>query len=181
MSGIKSPIKFADQKVVQSSYANWANLPLACGVQCEISIPTARRAARAWTTAKKTQMNPLPHDLVDAEMREWHACDISRQSLCMNRRSYPRIQNPFEVVIYGISAGEVPFEFHTRVDNLSFTGLYFRIPQLIKERSEVEVEVRFSDEGTAIQVKGEVLRAEPKPGMIYGVAVKVRKHKFLWK
>jgi hypothetical protein len=129
-------------------------------------------------------MNPLPAELANFEMQVGNQHDSAQQSLHLNRRHYPRIQNPFPARVCGVNTEGVPFEFHTRIDNLSVTGLYLRVPEQIKECSELEVKVQFSDnfgEGTAIQVKGIILRAEPKPGMIYGIAVKFLKHKFLWK
>jgi hypothetical protein len=129
-------------------------------------------------------MSSVSLNLVELDVRIRHDGERLIESKGRERRRYPRIYNPFLARVKGVSAEGNSFECLTAVDNLSFRGLYLRVPQRVEEHSDIEVAVQFSangKEGTTMLVTGRVLRADRKPGEVYGLAAEIKKHKFLWK
>lgn len=97
------------------------------------------------------------------------------------RRRHPRIYVPFTADVQGFGEGGEPFRCLTVLDDLSAGGFRLRIMQRPEENSELTVESRLSLEGNRgalLVIKGRVLRIEPKGGGVYGVALKIKNHKF---
>lgn len=99
------------------------------------------------------------------------------------RRSKQRIYNPFPVLVRGTTADGKPFEMHTVLDNLSACGLYLRLPKRLEPGCKLSIAIQFSNTtGFAapvmrVLVHGEVIRVNPQPGGIYGLAVAIKRHR----
>ena len=93
------------------------------------------------------------------------------------RRSKPRIHNPFRAKISGVDQNEKKFEIETRLDNLSGNSLGLRIMRPVKAGARVTVVFSLSpitsDNLLVPQVKvhGTIIRVEQKLGGVYGLVV----------
>jgi len=98
------------------------------------------------------------------------------------RRRKPRIATPFPTIVRGVNAAGEAFEAESVLDNLSSSGLYVRLGQRVKKRTELEFLIRMSaaaHEGAAtVQARGVVLRVEAMPAGLFGLAVKLTRHRF---
>lgn len=103
----------------------------------------------------------------------------------VERRSKPRIYDPFPVVVRGVDASGETFEFKTVIDNISAGGLYLRLTRCVEPGVMLSIYIRLSttpkDDVPAphVAVHGVVLRAEQKPSGACGVAVAFTNHRFL--
>ena len=103
----------------------------------------------------------------------------------VERRRKLRIFEHFPATVRGVNVGRESFEVNTNLDNLSAGGLYLRMTQHVEQSTELFVIVRLaittSLETIAprVAIRGRVLRAEPQPGGICGVAVTFTRHRFL--
>ncbi|HKX27186.1 MAG TPA: PilZ domain-containing protein [Blastocatellia bacterium] len=101
----------------------------------------------------------------------------------LERRSKQRIKNPFPALVRGLTAGGKQFELRTVLDNLSAGGLYLRLPERIETGHRLSIMIQLSNgltggrPGLRVLVHGEVLRVEPQPGGIYGLAVAFKRHR----
>src|SRR5690348_8288068 len=95
------------------------------------------------------------------------------------RRTSPRIQTPFRAIVRSVEANEQPFEEHTILDNLSGSGLYLPLARRVRQGVELFIRIRFSishdaDAAVAwIELHGMVLRTEPRPGSVFGTALRL--------
>jgi hypothetical protein len=100
----------------------------------------------------------------------------------LERRRKPRIGTPFPTKVRGVNAGGEAFEVESVLDNLSSGGLYIRLGQRVNEKTKLEFLIRMSSPETAqvptVEARGVVLRAEAKPGGVFGLAVKLTHHRF---
>ena len=77
------------------------------------------------------------------------------------------------------------FEVSTVVDNFSAGGLYLRLVQHVKEGAKMNITARLStssvveNPGPIVLLHSKVLRVEPKPGGIYGLALTIMRRRFL--
>jgi hypothetical protein len=67
-------------------------------------------------------------------------------------------------------------DIDTWLDNLSGGGMFVRIPRRVKHGARLSVGIRFSEAGTSGRVprvagRGVVLRVEPTPDGLFGVAL----------
>jgi hypothetical protein len=100
----------------------------------------------------------------------------------LERRSKPRVNEPFTARIWGIDSGDLPFNIDGVLDNISSTGLYLRVPRQMHVASEVRLIVHFLNgptTGSTATVYGEILRDDPQPDGRHGIAVAIKRHKFL--
>jgi len=101
------------------------------------------------------------------------------------RRKEERIQTPFPATVRGVDINREAFEVTTVVDNLSAGGLYLRLVQHVEEGAKMSVSVRLSTSpvvecpGPVVLLHSKVLRVEPKPGGIYGLALSIIHSRFL--
>jgi hypothetical protein len=101
------------------------------------------------------------------------------------RRQKPRIYVPFPAIVQARSENGKPFHISTVIDNFSAGGLYLRIAEQVKEREQFSVVTQLSVgvdrkvKSARVMLIGEVTRVEHLPGGVYGVAVEIKKHKFL--
>jgi hypothetical protein len=102
----------------------------------------------------------------------------------VERRSKPRIYEPFPVTVHGMDASGEEFRAAGLLDNLSAAGLYLRLLQRVEPGTTLSVIIRFSNgqNGAAaprVATQGVVLRAELKPGGACGLGIKITRHWFL--
>lgn len=103
----------------------------------------------------------------------------------VERRRVTRVCAPFHVTVRGASEDGTRFERRTVVDNLSAGGLYARLVGRFAPGMRLFALVWFSpSQGDAgrrpcLAVRAVVLRAEPKPGGVCGLAVHITHHRFI--
>jgi hypothetical protein len=88
--------------------------------------------------------------------------------------------------VRGIEANDQPFEEHTVLDNLSSCGLYLRFGRQVQQGVGLVVHIRFSSSSDTnapiawIDVQGMVLRIEPHPDGVYGIAIELTRYRFIY-
>ena len=101
------------------------------------------------------------------------------------RRQSPRIHTPFPTVVRGTDSSGKFFRSQTAVDNISTDGLYLRLMPCLEPGTRLSVLIHISNSQIAsqktfrLQLEGEVLRVEPKPGGSCGVAMLIKHKKFV--
>jgi len=101
------------------------------------------------------------------------------------RRAYPRIETPFRATVRSVDVNDHRFEEHTVLDNLSSCGLYLRLSRWVQQGITLLVLIRLSATpyadgfATCIALRGVALRTEPRPGGVFGTAVRVTNHRFI--
>jgi hypothetical protein len=101
------------------------------------------------------------------------------------RRSKPRIHNPFPAKISGVDRNEEEFEIETRLDNLSGNSLGLRIMRPVKAGTSVTVIFSLSPITSAnllvpqVKVRGTIIRVEQKLGGVYGLVVAFTRPQFV--
>ena len=101
------------------------------------------------------------------------------------RRSKPRLYKPFRVRAYGLGSDGSAFEVATVLKNMSSGGLYFCMQPSVKIGARLGLTVRLSsferDDVAVAQVaiEGVVVRTEPQPNGDNGIAVAIKKYKFV--
>jgi PilZ domain len=103
----------------------------------------------------------------------------------MQRRNKIRIQESFPVTVRGVDRNGQEFLTDTVLDNISAGGFYLRIRQHVEQGAKLFAVIQLAnenaDKGTAPRVAahGQVLRSELKPDGRFGLAVEIRRHRFL--
>lgn len=100
----------------------------------------------------------------------------------IERRRKPRLKEPFPARIWGVDSGDLPFNVNCVVDNISSTGLYLRVPNLVDAGSEVRLIVHFlnnSSTGATAALRGSILRSELQADGRRGIAINITRHRFL--
>lgn len=106
-------------------------------------------------------------------------------SITAKRRREDRIQTPFPAIVRGIDTNCEAFEVNTVIDNFSANGLYLRLAQRVEEGAKMSITARLStasaekSSGPVVLLRSKVLRVEPKPGGIYGLALAIIHRRFL--
>lgn len=101
------------------------------------------------------------------------------------RRSKPRIHNPFPAKICGVDQNEKEFEIETRLDNLSGNSLGLRIMRPVKAGTSVTVVFSLSSITSDsllvphVKVHGTIIRVEEKLGGVYGLVVAFTRPQFV--
>ena len=102
------------------------------------------------------------------------------------RRASPRIETPFPAVVRSVDIDDLPFEEHTVLDNLSSGGLYLRLARQVQPGVQLFVLFQLSialdtDSAVAgIALHGVALRVEPRLGGIFGTAISLAHHRFIY-
>jgi hypothetical protein len=107
----------------------------------------------------------------------------------MERRSKPRIYEPFRATVSGVNRSGERFRFTTLLDNISGGGLYFYLPPAICPEVELPEEEQmklffivelFGEESAArMAMRGRVVRRELKPSGACGVGVRFSSQRLL--
>jgi hypothetical protein len=99
------------------------------------------------------------------------------------RRRQPRLTIPFPTRVRGRSTEGAPFECDTAVENISRGGLYVVVPGWVDLQARMLFVVTLTPgggrPGARVALRGRVVRAEPRPGGEYGIAVVIEGHRFL--
>ena len=106
---------------------------------------------------------------------------VSPEAGIAERRSKPRLNEPFPARAWGKDAAGQAFEDDCVLDNISSTGLYLRLPRQMKSGAELSVVIKFLNgrDGATALLLGHVLRDEPQPDGRYGIAMAIKDHHFL--
>ena len=113
------------------------------------------------------------------------AADFSDGSEDNDRRSKPRIYDPFPTTVEGVDANGEAFKSQTVLDNFGAGGLYLRLAQHVELGTELQFVIRLSinpndqTEGARVVMHGVVLRAESRPDYTCGLAVASLRYHFL--
>lgn len=101
------------------------------------------------------------------------------------RRSKPRIYEPFCATVQGIDSRDKEFEIRTQLVNLSVLGLYMKLAHSIEPGTNLGAIIQFSTTPTngvgapRVAIEGVVLRVELKQRDAYGVALEFTHYRFL--
>lgn len=98
------------------------------------------------------------------------------------RRSKPRLNEPFPARIWGVDSGDLPFNVDCVLDNISSTGLYLRLARPVNVGDEVRLIIHFLNgptTGATASIQGRILRSELQSGGKHGLAIAINKHRFL--
>jgi PilZ domain len=102
------------------------------------------------------------------------------------RRASPRIETPFPATVRGVDVDAQLFEEYMVLDNFSSSGLYLRLARPVQQGIRLFVLIRLSVSSKAdalatyIALRGVVLRSEPRPGGIFGTALRLTHHRFIY-
>ena len=101
------------------------------------------------------------------------------------RRSKPRIYQPFCAIVQGIDARGKDFEISAQLVNLSALGLYMILAQSVEPGAKLDAIIQFSSiptngvDAPRVAIKGVVLRVELNHSGVYGVALEFTQYRFL--
>lgn len=98
------------------------------------------------------------------------------------RRGKARINQPFPAKATGIDAQGKAFDLDCVLDNISSTGLYVQLPREMKSDQELSMVIRFVNgqgSGATALLNGQILRDEPQPNGLHGIALAIKEHRFL--
>jgi hypothetical protein len=102
------------------------------------------------------------------------------------RRRFPRIETPFPAAVRRIDANDQRFKEYAVLDNFSSGGLYLRLARRAEQGIRLFVLIRLSvianaDASAAyVALHGVVLRAEPRPGGVFGTAIWLTHYRFVY-
>jgi len=108
--------------------------------------------------------------------------DTGREIGVLERRARPRVSEPFPTTVSGIDKAGIPFELDCRLENISSTGLYVRMPWQLHQGSEVRLIVNFTagpSPPVGAAIRGVTLRSEPEADERWGLAVAIRECAFI--
>ena len=100
------------------------------------------------------------------------------------QRRKARVTVPFPARVRGVDARGREFEVVTVLDNLSQDGLHVHLPHQVEKGMRIFVVFQLStspveETATRVAVRGVVLRVEPRPPSLWGIAVAITSHRFL--
>ena len=93
------------------------------------------------------------------------------------RRSKPRIYDPFPTTVRGVDSRGEAFESETVLDNFGAGGLYLRLARRVERGAELDFVIRLSPtspngvNAARVLMHGVVLRTDARPCDTCGVAV----------
>ncbi len=103
----------------------------------------------------------------------------------LERRRKPRIYQPFQVKVNGMTAGGEAFDVVTVLDNMSSTGIYLKLDKRVELGVKLNMIIRLSTsndeelEVARVAVECEVVRRDPFPDGTWGVALTIIKRRFV--
>ena len=103
----------------------------------------------------------------------------------MERRSHSRLYESFPALVRGTTADGEAFEVSSVLDNLSAGGFYVRLRTRVEQEAKITATIRLTtnktDEalGPRVAIEGVVVRTEPCPDGMQGIAVRFTSHRFL--
>ena len=128
-------------------------------------------------SAAGEKVDPLT---LSGEIQKQRALSAESLKLGMaERRVKSRVSYPFPGRVWGTDGAGQTFEDDCVLDNLSSTGLYVRLPRQMKSGAELNLVIRFLEDGATAYLLGQVLRNEPQPDGRYGIAIAIKDHHFV--
>jgi hypothetical protein len=112
--------------------------------------------------------------------------DMQPRYTGQERRTSPRIETPFPAIVRSVDGDDQPFEEHTVLDNFSSCGLNLRLAWRVQQGIRLFVLIRLSAAPNAdasaacIALHGMVLRTEPRPGGVFGTAIRLTHHRLIY-
>jgi hypothetical protein len=98
----------------------------------------------------------------------------------VERRAKHRLNDSLPARVWGVDFEGEMVSLDCRIDNLSSSGLFLRIPWQLKPSSKISLVVRLlNGSGATAAIRGKVLRDEPQLDGSRGIAVKITEHCFL--
>ena len=100
----------------------------------------------------------------------------------LERRAKPRSNDALPARVWGVDSDDQPFSFDCKVDNMSGSGIYLRMPRRMKFSSAISLVVRLLNgpvEGAAAAIKGIVIRDQMESEGHSGVGIRIVEHRFI--
>ena len=100
----------------------------------------------------------------------------------IERRAKPRSNDALPARVWGVDSEDQPFSFECRVDNISSSGIYVRMPRRMKFSSVISLVVRLLNgpiDGAAAAIKGIVIRDQMESDGHTGVGIRIVEHRFI--
>src|ERR1043165_6319765 len=100
----------------------------------------------------------------------------------IERRAKPRSNDALPARVWGVDSEDQPFSFDCKVDNISGSGVYLRIPRRMKFSSAISLVVRLLSgpmEGAAAAIKGIVIRDQMEADGHRGIGIRIVEHRFI--
>jgi hypothetical protein len=98
------------------------------------------------------------------------------------RRRKPRLRESLPARVWGVDSADLPFNVNCVLDNISSTGAYLRMPELLDAGSDVRVVVKLFNgltKGTTAVLEGWIVRTDLRADGKHGVAVTIENYRFL--
>jgi len=98
------------------------------------------------------------------------------------RRAKPRSSDVLPARVWGVDVEDQPFSFDCLLDNMSASGLYFRMPRRMKFSAAISLVVRLPNgpvDGKLAAIKGTVIRDEIESDGHRGLGIKIVEHRFI--
>ena len=101
------------------------------------------------------------------------------------RRRHFRLHAPFSLTVHGRDTNGEAFRIATVLEDISAGGLYVRLERRVETGARVFTVVHFAAEqaetvpGPRVAMRGVVVRTEPLPQDMWGVAVAFTRQRFL--
>jgi PilZ domain-containing protein len=100
----------------------------------------------------------------------------------VERRSKPRTQDALPARVWGVDVDDQPFSYDCKLDNISASGLYLRLPRQLKFSSAISLVVRLLNapvEDMVAAIKGTVIRDEMETDGHRGIGIRIIEYKFI--
>jgi hypothetical protein len=98
----------------------------------------------------------------------------------VERRGQRRLNDSLPARVWGVDIEGEMVSLDCRIDNLSSSGLFLRIPWQLKPSSQISLVVRLlNGSGAMAAIRGKVLRDQLQLDGSRGIAVKITEHRFL--
>jgi PilZ domain len=101
----------------------------------------------------------------------------------MERRTKFRIQESFPITVRGLNRDGEWFQIDTKLENLSVSGFYMRLPHDVGQGARLfailELSAGRSGSVARLAVRGVVTRSIDEADGQYGVAVAIKQHRFV--
>jgi PilZ domain len=100
----------------------------------------------------------------------------------LERRSKPRLRNPFPATVTGIDQAGRAFQLQGELANMSSSGLYFRMAHGVNVGEELNFSIKFSNgisNGATARVVARVVRVERGADGLNGFGMAIMNYEFV--
>lgn len=107
--------------------------------------------------------------------------DSAARAAVSERRTKPRIRQAFPTRVRGKDIDGRQFDLNVGLENISSSGIYLRIPRMLKSGAELSLVVRFSNghQGATAALRAGVVRVDPGPDGLNGIAMAIQRYEFI--